>query len=486
MPKEILHIIKELKENGFEGYAVGGCVRDLLRGVNPEDYDVATDATPEEVQKIFKKSFSNNEFGTVTVFTGSEKKNLKEVEVTTYRTEEEYKDKRHPERVNFVDSIEEDLKRRDFTINAIALKPSPKQELEGSLIDPFEGRKDLQENIIRAVGDPQERFSEDALRMIRAIRFSSTFGFSIEKNTRRAVKKNAGLLKKISSERIRDEFQKIIMTERAMEGVEELRELGVLKEFLPELLEGYKVDQSKHHIYDCYTHCIYSLDYAAKQGFNFHVRMAALLHDIGKPRTKRGEGEDATFHNHEVVGMKMTRGILKRLKFKRRDIDKISLLVRYHLFYYNVGEVTESSIRRLLRKVGRENIDELLQVRMADRIGSGVPKAEPYRLRHMRYLIERVSRDPITTSMLDINGEEVMKEMNISPGPIVGHVLNILLLEVMNDPQRNKEEILRERVKEMREWGEGKIEEKGKRAKEEIDKIEEKRDEMTKKKYWVS
>ncbi len=488
LPREIKNIITSLEEQGFEGYAVGGCVRDIIKGVDPEDFDVATNAKPEEVERIFKKSFKDNEFGTVTVLTGSKKENLEKVEVTTYRKEDEYEDRRHPSKVNFVSQIEEDLKRRDFTINAMALglKLCKKKKESYYLIDPFSGKKDLEKKIIRAVGDPEERFSEDALRMMRAIRFSSSFGFSIEEKTKRAIKKNAHLLREISRERIRDEFIKIIMSPGAVSGIEELRKLNLLKEFIPELLEGYKVDQSKHHIYDCYTHYIYSLDYAVRRNFNFYVRMAALFHDIGKPRVKKGKGEKATFYNHEVVGARMTKKILERLKFKKEDIEKISLLVRYHLFYYNVGEVSESSVRRLLRKVGKENIEELLQVRMSDRIGSGVPKAEPYRLRHMRYLIERVSRDPISTSMLEIDGNDVMKIMNTSPGPIVGEVLNILLLEVMDDPSKNRRDFLEGRVKEIGQWNVDEIKKEGKRAYKEVERVETKKDEMTKKKYWVT
>ncbi len=479
-PKEIEEVIKKLEKEGFEAFLVGGSVRDILRGVTPYDFDVATDASPEEVSKIFQKSFCDNNFGTVTVFTGSKKKGLSEVQVTTYRTEENYKDKRHPERVSFVKDIKEDLRRRDFTINAVAAT------MGGEIIDPFNGRGDLEKKIIRAVGDPKERISEDSLRMMRAVRFFCSLDFKIEKETRKAVEENAHLLKNISSERIRDEFLKIIMTEKAAEGVEELRALGLLEQFLPEIAEGYKVSQNKHHIYDCYEHSVNALKYAAKKKFGMHVRMAALLHDVGKPRSKEGEGEAATFHNHEVIGAKMTRDILKRLNFKKEDREKIILLVRYHLFYYNVGEVSESSVRRLLRNVGKENIEELLQVRMADRIGSGVPKAEPYRLRHMRYLIEKVSQDPINSTMIDINGDEVMKLMELRPGPEIGYILSILLLQVINDPGKNKKEILKEEVIKLKQKSLEELKEDGLAAKREVEMVETKRDEMTKKRYWVT
>ncbi len=479
-PKEVENIIRKLEEEGYEAFLVGGCVRDVLRGVEPKDFDVATNADPKEVEKIFKKSLYNNKFGTVTVFTNSKEERLREIEVTTYREEEDYSDQRHPEKISFVKDIKDDLKRRDFTINAMAVS------LSKELVDPFSGKKDLEKKVIRAVGVPQERFSEDALRMMRAVRFSCSLNFEIEKKTKEAIKESAELLKNISSERIRDEFVKIIMTPRAAEGVEELRKLNLLEHFLPELVEGYKVAQSKHHIYDCYKHAIYSLRYAVKKEFSFHVRMAALLHDIGKPKSKHGEGEGATFHNHEVIGAKMTRNILNRLKFKKEDREKITLLVRYHLFYYNVGEVSESSVRRLLRKVGKENIEELLEVRMADRIGSGVPKAEPYRLRHMRYLIEKVSQDAINTSMLKITGNDVMEMMKISPGPIIGDVLSIVLLKVINNPELNEKNVLKKEVERIKKLNYEEIKKEADFAKQEIEKVETKRDEMTKKRYWVT
>lgn len=483
IPKEVEMVIRSLQSHGYEGYVVGGCVRDILRGEKPEDFDVATNAEPEEVQKIFQKSFSDNKFGTVTVFTGAKEKSIREVQITTYRIEEGYEDGRHPERVTFVKNIKEDLKRRDFTINAIALS---RKEGEFEIIDLFQGQKDLKEKIIRAVGDPKERFSEDALRMMRAIRFSASLDFSIEEKTEKAIQENAHLLEKVSAERIRDEFVKIIMTKKASAGVDYLRKTGLLEKFLPEIVEGYKVLQNKHHIYDCYEHALFSLEYAAKKKFGMHVRMAALLHDIGKPRVKHGEGEAATFYNHEVVGARMTRKILRRLKFKKEDREKITLLVRYHLFYYNVGEVSESSVRRLLRKVGKENIEELLEVRMADRIGSGVPKAEPYRLRHMRYLIEKVSQDAISANMLKISGNDVMEVMEIPPGPVIGDVLDILLLKVINNPELNDKEKLREEVEKMKGKKEEEVRGEAKKAKKEIEKVEMKRDEMTKKRYWVS
>jgi len=480
IPKEVKNILKKLSKEKFEAYIVGGCVRDLLIGRAPKDWDVATDATPEEIQEIFPESFYKNKFFTVTVKTVSKKESLKEVEITTFRAESKYSDKRHPDQVKFAKTIKEDLSRRDFTINAMAMFFSEQ------IIDPFSGQKELERKIIKTVRSPKERFSEDALRMMRAVRFATELNFKIEKKTLKAIKENCKWLEKISNERIRDEFLKIIMADKAAEGIELLRKSGLLHYVLPELEESYGVAQNKHHIYDCYEHAVRSLKYAAEQNYNQDVRLASLLHDIGKPRSKEGKGEEATFYNHEIIGAKMTRKILKRLKFPKKQIKKIVTLVQYHLFYYNVDEVGESSVRRLVRNVGRENMDELIQVRKADRIGSGVPKAEPYKLRHLRYMIEKVSRDPISVEMLEISGDEIMKILNISPGPKIGQILDILLGYVLDDPTKNNQKFLKEEVKELGKKKDNELSSLAKKARKERKKIQQKRDKMTKKKYWVS
>ena len=506
IPEEVKFIINELRKKGFEAYIVGGCVRDLLlacrseseggRNVEPEDWDIATNAKPKEIQKIFPKNFYSNQFFTVTVQTESKKPKLKEIEITTYRKEAKYTDKRHPDEVRFAKTIKEDLARRDFTVNAMAIEiqnakiKNQNENLKFKIIDPDEGQIDLETKIIRAVGNPEERFSEDALRMLRAVRFSTTLDGSaswrFEENTERAIQKNASWIRVISKERIRDELLKIIMGERAAEGIESLRKLSLLKYIIPEIEEGYGISQNKHHVYEVYEHNLRSLDFAAKKNFNRYVRLAALFHDIGKPRVKKGEGPEATFYNHEVVGAKMTFQILSRLKFPKKDIEKITKLVRYHLFYYNPEEVGESSIRRLVRQVGPENTEELLQVRMADRIGSGVPKAEPYKLRHMRYVIERVSQDPISVKMLKVNGNDLMKILNIKPGPKIGQILDILLGYVLEDPKKNEKEFLEKEIEKLGKLSEKELSSLSQKAKKEREKIEMKRDEMTKKKYWVT
>lgn len=486
IPREVQFIIEKLKEADFKAYIVGGCVRDFLRKVEPEDWDVATNAKPKEIQKIFPKSFYSNKFFTVSVQTDSQNPKLKEIEITTYRLEAKYTDKRHPDEVKFAKTIEEDLARRDFTINAMALNISGSDPDGIKIINPFLGQEDLKAKIIRAVGTPEERFSEDALRMMRAVRFATTFNFEIEEKTAQAIKKNSYWLQAISKERIRDEFLKIIMADRAAEGIELLRKLSLLKYIVPELEEGYRVSQNKHHIYECYEHAVLSLKYAAKKNFNKYVRLAALFHDIAKPRVKKGEGPDATFYGHEIVGAKMTAQILNRLKFSKRDIEKIVKLVRYHLFYYHPDEVGEGSVRRLVRQVGPENMEELLQVRMADRIGSGCPKAEPYKLRHLKYIIEKVSQDPISVKMLEVGGSDVMEILDIQPGPKVGEILDILLGFVLEDPKKNKKEFLKKEIQRLGELSNQELSNLTREARNEREKIETKRDEMTKKKYWVT
>ena len=471
IPKGIESVVKKLEKKGFQAYLVGGCVRDLLRNVDPRDWDVATNAKPEEIEKIFPKSFINNKFGTVTVG---------EIEITPFRIEEKYTDKRHPDKVKWAKTIEQDLARRDFTINAMAT------DLKGKVIDLFKGQKDLEKKVIQAVGKAEDRFSEDALRMLRAVRFAAVLGFSIETKTAKAIKKNAPWLQAISKERIRDEFLKIVMADKAADGIELLKETGLLKYIVPELEEGYGVSQNKHHIYGCYEHSVLSLKYAAKKNFNKYVRLASLFHDIGKPRAKRGQGPDATFYGHEVVGAKITVQVLNRLRFSKKDIEKIVKLVRYHLFYYNVDEVTEASVRKLIRNVGIENIDELLEVRMADRIGSGCPKAEPYKLRHLRYVIEKVSQDPISIKMLKASGDDVMKILSVKPGPKIGWILDVLFGHVLIDPKKNKKDFLEKEIKKLGKLSDKKLGSLAQDARKERSQIETKQDKMTKKKYWVT
>ena len=480
LPKEIKNILDKLEKAGFESYAVGGCVRDLLIGKEPKDWDITTKAKPEEIQEIFPDSFYANKFGTVTVKTKSKDKTLKEIEITTFRTEQKYTDKRHPDKVRFTDNVEKDLSRRDFTINALALDKKEK------LIDLFGGQEDIEKRLIKAVGNADARFGEDALRILRAIRFTAELSSPVEKwqiesETLKAIKKNAGWLQVIAKERIRDELVKIIMSDEPEEAIEKLRETGLLKYIIPELEKGIGVSQNKHHIYSIYRHSVLALKFAAARKYNLEVRLAALFHDIAKPQTKRGEGENSTFYNHDIVGARFTVNILQRLRFPKKTIEKVAHLVRNHMFVYGVGEVTEAGVRRLLRRVGRENMDDLLKLRITDRLGSGCPKAVPYKLRHLEYLIEKVSKDPISVKMLKINGDDLMKILEAKPGPRLGLILNALLSEALENPKINTKKKLFQKAKELNKLSDKDLKKKDKIVKEKKEEV----DLEMKSKHWV-
>lgn len=546
LPKEVKNILTKLQEAGFEAYAVGGCVRDLLLQKIPKDWDIATNALPEQIQEIFSTfvppcgtaadkpaTFYENDFGTVSVRTGSEDETLKIVEVTTYRIDEAYTDKRHPDTVRFTPNLQEDLARRDFTINAIAL------DLAGKITDPFGGQEDLAKGIIRAVGEPEKRFNEDALRMLRAVRFSvelsptnsraqrgvelvpqknvkqgfieshserseespanagrhkvgdssatprndkNNLRFIIEPKTKEAIKKNAVWLQAIAKERIRDEFMKIIMSDLPSEGILLLHELGLLEFIIPELEKGFGVAQNKHHIYTIFEHGVFSLKFAAEKKYNFIVRLAALLHDVAKPQAKRGEGADATFYNHDIMGARAAARILERLRFDNETIEKTAHLIRHHMFVYDVGAVTEAGVRRLLARVGPENMEDLTALRVADRLGSGVPKAQPYRLRHFQYMVEKVQHDPISAKMLKVNGHDLMDVLKIQPGPKIGAILDVLLAEVIEEPQKNDKDILLARAKELDEVD---LTQLRQMAKARIEEEKEEENKVIKGRYWV-
>ena len=485
---EVLDTANKLKSAGYKAYLVGGCVRDLILGRVPKDWDIATDAKPKEIQKLFPNSIYENSFGTVAVKTNSSDETLKIIEITTFRLEGKYTDKRHPDEIKFAKTIEEDLSRRDFTINAIALDPSGLSLLDPKgreSIDPYNGQKDIKAKLIRCVGNSDERFNEDALRLMRAVRFAVELNFDIEENTKTSIIKNAKQLSFIAKERIKDELVKIVMSQNASKGVQMLEDTGLMEYVISELRKGIGCTQNKHHIYTVWEHNLRSLDYTVQKNYPLEIRLAALLHDIGKPVTKRGEGLNSTFYGHEVVGYKLTLKVLSDLKFPKEVVEKVSHLVRYHLFYYNVGDVTEAGVRRFLKRVGVEYVEDLIKVREADRIGSGVPKAVPYKLRHLKYMIEKVKKDPVSVKMLAINGTDVMSFANIKQGPKVGQILDTLLDEVLNDPSKNTKEHLTKRVSYLANMSNldlSNLQNKAKNRKEEFEKgIEEE----IKNKYYV-
>ena len=474
IPSEVKNVMEKLNEKGFEAYVVGGCVRDLLRKAKPLDWDITTNAKPEEIKKLFPKSFYENKFGTVTVMTVSKDKTLKEVEITTYRVDEKYTDKRHPDKIRFAKTIKEDLARRDFTVNAMAL--------DKEIVDPFKGQQDLEKKIIKAVGKADDRFNEDALRMLRAVRFATTLDFSIEDKTLKAIQKNSPWIQAISKERIRDELIKIFNSEKAAEGIDLLKQTNLLKYILPELERGVGVSQNRTHIYDIYEHSMRSLKAAAERKYDLEVKFASLFHDIGKPETKEGEGPESTFYNHDYVGAKFTARILQRLKFPKRFIEKTSMLVKNHMFVSDPERLTEAGARRIIRRVGLENISDLINLRIADRLGMSLPKARPYRLRKVEYLIEKVSKDPISAKMLKIDGNQIMKMLKLDPGPKIGAILDVLLAEVIEEPKKNKAESLKKRAKELEKEN---LEKLRTLAKGKIREKKEEEDLKIKEKYWV-
>lgn len=507
IPLPVQSILETLHTAGFEAFIVGGCVRDLLLERTPKDWDITTSATPEKILALFPDSFYENDFGTVGVkvprFTQKKKseedaetaletpassEEVDIIEVTTYRTESGYEDKRRPTTITFTTSLSEDLARRDFTINAIAYG----KDGHGDWIvqDPFSGQTDLKQKVIRTVGQPEERFTEDALRLMRAVRFLSelrqpdekkeSHNWHIEGETFQAIKKLAPNLAHISQERIRDELEKIVLSKSPAFGIEMLHEGGLLRFILPELELGVGVTQNLHHIYTVWEHNLRAL--ATCPSHKLSVRLACLLHDVGKPHTKRGEGYHSTFYNHDHVGARITEKALTRLRFPKSIVKKATLLVDNHLFYYNVGEVTEASVRRLVKRVGLENMDDLMAVRIGDRLGSGVPKAKPYKLRHLEYMIEKVSQDPLSVKMLALKGTDLMKELGIPPSPMIGALLDVLLAEVIEDPKKNIREVLLERAAELKEHN---LEKLRSLAKEKIDEKRSENDAEIKKHHWI-
>ena len=317
------------------------------------------------------------------------------------------------------------------------------------------------------------------------MRFAAELDFGIEKETLKAIEKHADLINVVAKERVRDEFIKLIITEGAAEGMRLMENVGLLQYVIPELREGIECGQNKHHIYTVWEHNVRALKYAVEKNYSLIIRLAALLHDVGKPRTKAGEGPDSTFYNHEIVGAKMTAQIMDRFRFPKDIAEKVIHLVRYHLFYYNVGEVTEAGVRRFLRRVGPENVPDLIKLREADRIGSGVPKAVPYKLRHLLFMIDKVKQDPIDHKMLAVSGEDVMKIAHLEPGPKVGQILAVLLEEVLDDPKKNTKENLESRIKNLKGLPDNKLADFAKKAREKKEEFETGVEEKIKKKYWV-
>ncbi len=475
IPPEVTAVSEGLRKEGFEAYLVGGCVRDVLIGRKPKDWDITTNAKPEDIQRIFSDSFYTNDFGTVGVTHETSDETVKVIEVTPYRTETGYTDKRRPDAVSFGDNLEEDLARRDFTINAIAY-----DESQGQLIDPYKGQKDIELKVLRTVGDPIERFEEDALRLMRAVRLVAELDFALDTDTAAAIKEKGPNLGHISKERIRDEFVRILKSKQPMMTLVLSQQLGILDYIAPDLSRGIGVEQNQAHSYDVFGHLMRATQHAADKEWAFEIRLAALFHDVSKPETRRWaeEKKDWTFHGHEVVGSRVTKKALEDLKFSRETIEKVVKLVRWHMFFSDPDQITLSAVRRMITNVGEENIWDLLNLRICDRIGTGRPKEQPFRFRKYKAMVEQALRDPISVTMLKTDGNRIMKEFHVEPGPTIGWVLNALLEDVLEDPEKNNTAYLDARTTELLALPIDKLKELGDSGKK---KREEKEDEEVKK-----
>jgi len=418
LPAEVIKVLESLEKAGFEVYIVGGAVRDILTKTEVKDWDFTTKAKPKEILKLFKDGFYDNVFGTVGI---AEKhlggKGEGVYEITTFRIEEKYTDK-------------------------------VKGKSEAEVVDLFEGQKDLKQKLIRAVGQADKRFKEDALRMMRAIRIAAQLGFTIEPKTLEAINKNADLIKQIAMERVRDELLKIIESGFPKDGILLLYTSGLLKHILPELIETKGVKQAGHHTKDVWDHSLDAL--AGCPSPDPIVRLATLLHDVAKPRVNmdRGKGKEITFYNHEVVGGRMVKTMARRLKMSKKDIDMLWLLVRWHMFAYD-PKMTDKAIRRFIRRVGLENINKMMMLRIGDRIGGG-SKATSWRLRELQQRIGEVLYTPMQIKDLKVNGNDVMKILGIKGGPKIGKILEKLFDEVMEESEKNKREYLLKRIKEIK------------------------------------
>jgi tRNA nucleotidyltransferase (CCA-adding enzyme) len=438
VPDDVMAVLRRLRAAGKQAWLAGGAVRDLMRQSReiPQDFDVATDALPEQVVKLFDRVVPTGiQHGTVTVLSGSHK-----VEVTTFRGEGPYLDGRRPSSVTFLGDIDGDLARRDFTVNAMAWDP-----IDGTLRDPFGGATDLRRHLLRAVGDPLARFREDGLRALRAVRFACTLRLAIDPRTKRAIPQTLEVFRKVALERVRDELVKLLVRgEPASRGLRLLLSTGLLAEVIPELLDSVHFVQNRYHAWDVWRHTLRCVDFAPRE---LVVRLAALLHDVAKPRCaqpKEGAPGEHTFYDHEKVGAIVAAEILTRLRFPRRDVDRVALLVREHNWHYQ-SEWNDATVRRVLARIGPTELPALWALRRADLkargrlVDEGLANQAEAEAR-FQHEVDRASALKITD--LAIGGEDVMRELGIPPGPRVGEILTSLLERVIDDPELNSRETL--------------------------------------------
>ena len=503
------HAIRSL-EKPINNHASPNFAKASLGTREPKDWDITTNAKPEQIVKLFEdKGFKvvyENVFGTVSIVFEDEQLDspVRDIQITPYRLESAYSDNRHPDNVSFSDTINDDLSRRDFTMNAIALDPETFE-----IIDPFHGKQAIEKQMIISVGDAKERFTEDALRIMRAIRFAAQLGFTVSHETMNAISETRGLLNNVSAERIRDEFVKIINSEAPAIALFHMKQLGLLEIILPEIIPAIGCEQGGVHIYDVFDHLVHALQHAADKKFPFHIRLAALFHDIGKPKTRRasfakasagqaGPKKPYTFYGHEVVGARIAQKIMERLKFPKAETELVVKFVRWHMFFSDTESITLSAVRRMITNVegptsrhetagasqdrlgapAAHPIWELMQIRECDRVGMNKTEA-PYRLRKYFAMIEECLRDPISVSQLKVDGNYLMNQLHVKPGPRMGWMLHAMLEEVLEDPEKNTIEYLSNRVTEfeqlpdidLKQLGEAGKERKEQEEQEEVKKL---------------
>jgi tRNA nucleotidyltransferase (CCA-adding enzyme) len=434
LPPDVLGLCAKLRSAGKRAWVVGGCVRDVLLEREVNDWDIATDARPDEMMRIFPRAVPTGiQHGTVTVVLSG-----KHYEVTTLRGEGAYSDGRRPDTVHFVDDITSDLARRDFTVNAMAMDP-----VDGHVIDPFGGRKDFEAGLLRAVGDPRERFSEDGLRVLRAARFVATLELALDPDTERAIEPTLGTYKKVSAERVRDEWVKTMKARRPSLAFDVMRRTGILGVTCPELLEGWGVEQNKHHAYDVWRHGMECMDACAGDAI---LRVSALLHDVGKPKSRAfsEKTHDWTFYDHERIGAEIAEPICLRLRFSNDERARIVDLVRHHLFHYS-DEWTDATVRRWIRRVGKDRVPDLYVLNEADVRAKGRDSGPDLSaLEGLKAHVEKVilAGDALTVKDLAVNGHDLMRELGLAPGPLLGIILEALLEAVIADPSLNEREAL--------------------------------------------
>lgn len=441
LPPGARRVASRIHSAGGRVCLVGGSLRDLLLGGDAKDWDLATDLPPEQVRALFPRSVDVGiRFGTVLVLESDH-----DYEVTTFRRDGRYTDARHPDSVAFTTSLEEDLSRRDFTINAMAY------DLGGrSLVDPHGGQEDLRARVVRCVGRPEERFREDALRMLRCIRIAGQLDFAIEEESYLALARMPEWLDQVAPERIREELDRILGQARPSLSLERLHETGLLERFLPELAACYGVTQNQHHAFDIFYHSLYAVDQAPAE--NRIVRLASLFHDLGKLDTRREEDGRVTFYNHQAVSARKANTILRRLRYPNDEREAVIHLVQQHMFHYN-SDWTDAAVRRFIRTVGLERLDDLFATRQADTLGNGLRRsAQSAELAELRGRIGAILEKDTAFSVRDlkINGADLMSTLAIEPGPLVGRILDALLEEVLDHPERNERERLLARARQLR------------------------------------